>query len=597
MEHEQVNGIQLSNGQYLTRLFFRVLPAQIFLLLFSGLNSVVDGLIGSNLLGPAAMSTIGLYSPFLMIWMAVSTTLMVSAQVLCARYMGAGDAGKTRGVFSLNITVALVVLAIATLASFLFPRGIAGLLGAAPDSADDVSGYVMGMGIGLIPVVLGQQFGAFLSLEGQNRRNYIAAASMLAVNIALDLLFILVFHMGIRGLAIATSLGNWAYMLVSGSFFLTKKASLKYSFKAINWRELGSMLNLGFPSALLTLLTAVRGGLFNIALSAYDPAMMAVAALSTFTLAYMIFQSIGQGMASAGRMLTSVCYGEEDRRAVSMVMKTALTKGFILLLVAAVLELALAGVITGLFFADKTSAVYTLAVKGVRIGAGILVLQSIGSIFSSYYQAIGRMKIVNIMSVLEGIAVMGPMGMLLIPKIGLDGVWISMLAGYAVVALCGPVYALLYWKRVPRTMSEWVTIPEDFGASDEERIDISICSREDAVNTSRRILDFCRGRHIDEKRSYYSALALEELACKIIDARFGEDKKRHAIEVRAVDRGEEIILSLKDDCPPFNPQEREEIINPPEDLGESASIRIFMGITKKSEYQLVLGLNVFTVTV
>lgn len=453
------------------------------------------------------------------------------------------------------------------------------------------------MGIGLIPLVLGQQFGAFLSLEGQDRRNYIAAVSMLCVNIALDLLFAVRLNMGVRGLGIATSLSNWTYMIVTGSFFLTKKATLRYSRASIDWKEIGSMLNLGFASALLTLLSAVRSGLFNNALSAYDPTMTAVAALSTFSLSYIIFQAIGQGIASSCRMLTSVCYGEEDRKAVTMVMRTVLGKGTVILAAAAALEFALAGTITGLFFPDHSSAVYAMAVKGVRIGAAILILQSVGSAFSSYYQAIGRMKVVNVMSVLEGIAVMGPVGLLLIPKTGLDGVWIAMLTGYAVVALCGPVYALLYWKRLPRNMSEWVTIPENFGAADDERIDISIQSKEEAVHTSRKILDFCKGRNIDDRRSTYAALALEELACTIIEKRFSEDKKRHSIEVRVVDKGDEIVLSLKDDCSPFNPQERADLVSPPDDPEKDTSFRLLIGITRTVEYQLILGLNVFTATV
>ena len=86
------------------------------------------------------------------------------------------------------------------------------------------------------------------------------------------------------------------------------------------------------------------------------------------------------------------------------------------------------------------------------------------------------------MSVLEGIAAMLPIGLLLIPRMGIIGSMITFIAGYAIVALCGPVYAIIYWKRIPRSLSEWVTIPADFGASDDERFDASIHSLEDAVS-------------------------------------------------------------------------------------------------------------------
>lgn len=53
--------------------------------------------------------------------------------------------------------------------------------------------------------------------------------------------------------------------------------------------------------------------------------------------------------------------------------------------------------------------------------------------------------------------------------------------------------------------------------------------------------------------------------------------------------------SLTDDCKPFNPKERAELVNPEDDSPKGLSIRVFMGIVKDTDYQLSLGINVFTV--
>ena len=81
------NNLQ-SDGRFLSKLYFHVLPAQVFLLMLTGINNMVDGLVGTNFLGPEAMSTIGLYSPFQLIWVAVGTVLVVGSQVLCAKVHG-----------------------------------------------------------------------------------------------------------------------------------------------------------------------------------------------------------------------------------------------------------------------------------------------------------------------------------------------------------------------------------------------------------------------------------------------------------------------------------------------------------------------------
>ena len=201
-----------SDGRFMSGMFFHVLPAQIILLLLTGINNIVDGLVGSNFFGPTAASVIGLYAPFQTIWVGTGVVLMVGSQVLCARYMGSGDLPKIRGIFSLNITLTVAIMSVATVLSFTLASPIAATLGASPVNADDLTGYIVGRGIGLIPMILASQLVAFLSLEGKDNLNYIATGAMIVVNVGLDLLFAITFKsVGIAGLGIATAISQWVY--------------------------------------------------------------------------------------------------------------------------------------------------------------------------------------------------------------------------------------------------------------------------------------------------------------------------------------------------------------------------------------------------
>ena len=587
--------LERSDAQIISRLFFRMLPAQSFMLALNGLNNMIDGLVGSNFVGAKAMSAIGIYTPLQMACMAVSMILMSSSQVLCGRYMGEGRMEKTRGVFSLTLTIALAFTAVVTLASFLIPWTLAGLLGATQENMPDVSNYIIGRGIGVIPLLLGQQLASFLQLERQSMRNYVATGLMLVVNAGFDLLFAAVLNMGAMGLGIATSLSNWAYLAVVGSFFLKKEATLKYSIRTIDWKEMASMVSIGFPSALLVFLTALRGTIFNRMLAEHAT-LEAVAALATFNMVYILFSAMVSGISTTGRILASVSYGEEDRRSLTLLMRTILTKGYAIVLITAALEFLLAGFFTGLYYSNHTSAVYAMTLNGIRWGSLFLLLQIFSSIFSSYYQALGRIKVVNVFSVLEGIAVMGPLAIVLVPRMGLDGLWITMLAGYAVTALFAVAYAVFYWKRLPKTLEEWITLPPDFGASEEQRLDITIHSMEEVTATSKRVLAFCTGRGIERRRAYYSALCLEEIAANIVKHGFRADNKSHAVDVRVVHKGEDVILRVKDDCVPFNPQERAELLDT-QDMTRNIGLRMVMRIAKSVDYQNLLGLNVLTMRV
>ena len=258
----------------------------------------------------------------------------------------------------------------------------------------------------------------------------------------------------------------------------------------------------------------------------------------------------------------------------------------------------LADVAAGLFYADPASEAHKLTAMAMRYGSVVLLLQTVYYIFHDYFQAIGRNVILNIMSVLEGIGFMLPLGLLLIPQMGVKGFMITLIISYALLALVGPVYAIFYWKRLPKTLREWATIPADFGAPENECMNASIHSLEEAVSTAEAVSRFCLERGIDERKANCAALALEELCLGIIKERFETDpKKKHTIELRIIHRGEDIYMRMKDDCKPFNPKERSALVNPQDNSPKSISIRLFMGVVKETEYQLTLGMNVFTVTV
>lgn len=587
-----------SDGRFLTGMFFKVLPAQIILLLLTGINNIVDGLVGTNFIGPEASGIIGLYAPFQTIWIGLGTVLVVGSQVLCARYMGSGDLQKTKGVFTLNILMTTSILAVATVLSLALPSPISNLLGASPATADALAGYISGRGIGLLPMILASQFVAFLSLEGKDKINYMATGLMIVVNVGMDLFFVTVFRdMGVQGLGIATSISQWAYMAATGWIFWTPKTSLSFSLKNVPWKEAWNILKVGFPSALSLFLLAVRSNIFNKLLRDYDPTMLSVAAIASYNMLGMIFESVGKGLAATGRLMSSLSYGEEDGKALTQIMKTVFTKGFVLLLLACAAAFLLAEPAASLFYADPASPAHQLTALAMRFAPAVLFLQAIYYVFHDYLQSIGRHFIVNLLSALEGIGVMLPIGLALIPAYGIRGSMLTLIISYAILALIGPVYAVIYWKRKPRTLSEWFTVPANFGAPENECLDATIRSLEEAVQVSGKVGSFCRERGVDEKKAYYASLAIEELCLGIIKDRFDEKKKKQMIELRVIHKGEDVFISVKDNCRALGVKNRAELINPQDDSPRSISIRTFMGIVKETEYQMSLGINVFTATV
>ena len=66
------------------------------------------------------------------------------------------------------------------------------------------------------------------------------------------------------------------------------------------------------------------------------------------------------------------------------------------------------------------------------------------------------------------------------------------------------------------------------------------------------------------------------------------------MDIRVVHGQEDLILRIRDDCVPFDPGSRKDILNP-EDPQKHLGIRMVYQIAKDIRYQNILGLNVLTI--
>ena len=216
--------------------------------------------------------------------------------------------------------------------------------------------------------------------------------------------------------------------------------------------------------------------------------------------------------------------------------------------------------------------------------------------FSCYGQASNKNILVHVLALLDGVVCVAGFTALLIPFIGMNSVYIANVLNGVVTTIVIVGYAVIKNKRLPRNMEELMVIPEDFGVSEEDRIDISINSMTEVMDVSRKVQDFCLEKGIDNKRSYYAGLCMEEMAGNIVDHGFTKDDKKHSIDIRVVYKDDDVILRIKDDCVSFDPAERAAIVDP-DDVTRNIGIRLVYKLAKDVNYQNILGLNVLTVKI
>lgn len=583
----------MHNNAMLSRLFFKLLPVQILIVAMGSINSIIDGVMAGRFVSAATVGVIGLYYPAVDTLSAIGSVLLGGTTVLCGRYMGSGDVKNTQGIFSLNITVTLLVGVVATGISFLLPGTIANVLGADAQLRDPLMTYTTGYAIGIIPMLLGQQVAAFLQLERQSTRCYTAIIGMIVSNVFCNLLFVAYLDLGAWGLALATSLSNWVYFLILVPHYFTKKAQLHYIPKDSLWKKLPELLKIGLPGAMLVFCIALRNLVINRVLLTYA-GQDGLSAMSAFSMVLGLFLALCLGTGEVVRTLTSIFMGEEDRDSIKAILRIAFTKALLLSAVVGGLVVTASGLIAGIFFPDRATNVFVLTRQICAIYGCCIPLVLLCSVSSKYLQASGHNLFVNIQSVFDGFLGMVIPALILAPQYGAMGVWLANPIGMVMTLLLVPIYGCIYWKRWPKTLKEWMFLKPSFGTADENRLELSIGQIDDVTKTAVQVQAFCQSHGTSPRVAYFAALCLEEMAGNVVDHGFRSDSKSHIINCRVVYTENQILLRIKDDCIPFDPRERAELIYP-EDPLKNIGVRMVCRIAKEVTYQNLLGLNVLTV--
>lgn len=583
-------------NKLISKLYFNMLPVQVLIVAMGSVNTIVDGAMAGRFISASAVGVVGLYYPIVNIIEASGAVLLGGSSVLCGRYMGRGDIKKTEGVFSLNMVLSFIIGLFLTLISLLLPGQLAAALGASGGLRQDLIIYIVGCSFGILPMLFSQQLPMFLQLERQNRRGYIGIAGMTLSNIFLDILLVGILRLGIYGLALATSLSNIIYFLILVPYYFTKRAQLHFSVKKILWGLTGRLLKIGFPGALVIFCIAVRGVTLNRILLHYSGSD-ALSAMSAYNIVSGILLAICIGNGAVVGMLVSVFVGEEDRDSIRQLFHILSTKVLALSCAIAAAVLLLSPLLAALFFPDRSLPVHHMTCQLLVIYSLCIPLILICKVSSNYLQAMGHNMIVNVLSAFYGVIGVVVPALILSPILGAMGVWIAIPIGTILTILVVPIYRLTWLHRFPKTLDEFLFFRPDFGVEPEDSLWMPVHDSREVAIASSSVQEFCEEHQMDRRTSYYCALCLEEIAGKIMDCGFDGADNKYSISALAVCTDDGMILRIKSDCRPLDPNELAEMAGDSEDPLDNIEIRTVYSIAEDVNYQILLGLNVLTITI
>ena len=220
--------------------------------LFQQLYNTADSLIVGNFLGENALAAVSSNAAFIYLMIGFFLGFSTGAGVVIARHIGAGDSEQTRLAVHTTVAMGLVFSAVATLAGIGTSPTVLKWMGTPQEVLVESNKYLRIYFAGATGMVMYNMFVGILQASGDSRHPlyYLVASSL--VNVALDLLFVAVFGMGVEGAALATIISQFLSMLLAGARLIRIQSDIHLSLRHIRFHgpNLRAILRNGFPTAI-----------------------------------------------------------------------------------------------------------------------------------------------------------------------------------------------------------------------------------------------------------------------------------------------------------------------------------------------------------
>ncbi len=214
------------------------------------LYNTVDSIVVGQFVGDNALAAVGSAGPILNLLIVLFIGISMGSGIMVSQYLGARNRealSKTTGTsIVLTAAASLLVMVVATLAA----RPLLELLGTPETIIDWCTSYLRIMFLGIAGMAYYNILSGILRGLGDSMSALLYLLVASGLNIALDLLFVARFHMGVAGVALATAISQ----AISALLCLWRLTKLKDLFE-LEWKyvrlskmHMSGIIRLGVPS-------------------------------------------------------------------------------------------------------------------------------------------------------------------------------------------------------------------------------------------------------------------------------------------------------------------------------------------------------------
>lgn len=399
---------------------------------------ITDSVIVGRFIGPSALAAIGASQPIIRLSISIAIGITLGVSVLTARLVGANDA---KGVSQFISTCRLFFAALAgilTLFGLIFTQKLLHSFQTPAEILQDATGYLRAMFLGIYPMLSYNVFGAIFRGFGNAKMPLFMLVLSTFLNVILDLLAVLVFHLGVEGTAWATVLSQTAALLMAEYYF---RRHYKEYYKPLqkskmNFRLLGSCLKIGIPSGIKG--AAYWGGisLLTSFVNSFGATATASFSVGSNVDSFLQIPLISLQMSLASFTAQNIGAGKMER--VKKGVSVSLFIGFLFAGFITVFVYFLASSILKTFTTDKQ--VIELGAEYLKIVSVFYIIYAWQEILQGVAVGAGNTLILLFSTITAMWALRVPLAYFLSERMGIIGVWLSIPSGWVIATIFVQAY-------------------------------------------------------------------------------------------------------------------------------------------------------------
>ena len=272
------NTLDMTEGPIVKKLLLFAFPILLSSLLqrcYSIADSVVVGNFAEN--GTAAQAAIGAVSPAINMLVNLFTGLSIGANVVCANIRGANDHTRLRKGMHTSITLSAILGITLMLLGFVLSGPLTTVMHTPKDVRPQALLYMCITFAGMPASMVYNFSAAVMRAHGDTKRSmYILAVTGL-VNVALNLVLVICFHLDVAGVAIATITAQ--YLSAAAILWLLFRPRGEYKLRlrelAPDWKLLWKIFAVGMPCGINGILHSASNVILQSTVNGFGEAVIA----------------------------------------------------------------------------------------------------------------------------------------------------------------------------------------------------------------------------------------------------------------------------------------------------------------------------------